>query len=107
VATNGLEAVEATGRIAYHCVFMDCQMPEMDGYDATRAIRQREALTGVHIPIIAMTANAMESDRELCLRVGMDDYAAKPVQPKALGAMLQKWVQLPDAAARDHAASSG
>jgi two-component system, sensor histidine kinase and response regulator len=107
VATNGLEAVEATGRIAYHCVFMDCQMPEMDGYDATRAIRQREALTGVHIPIIAMTANAMESDRELCLRVGMDDYAAKPVQPKALSAMLQKWVQLPDAAARDHAASSG
>ena len=93
---TGLEAVEATGRILYHCIFMDCQMPEMDGYEATRVIRQREARTGARIPIIAMTANAMESDRERCLVAGMDDYIAKPVQPKDLGTTLQKWIQLAD-----------
>src|SRR5256712_13685174 len=80
VATNGLEAVEATGRITYHCIFMDCQMPEMDGYEATRAIRQREARTGARIPFIAMTANAFESDRERCLVAGMDDYISRPLQ---------------------------
>src|SRR5437899_1330288 len=99
VATNGLEAVEATGRILYHCIFMDCQMPEMDGYEATRVIRQREARTGARIPIVAMTANAMESDRERCLVAGMDDYVSKPVQPKELGMTLQKWIPLADGAA--------
>ena len=99
VATNGLEAVEATGRILYHCIFMDCQMPEMDGYEATRVIRQREARTGARIPIVAMTANAMESDRERCLVAGMDDYVSKPVQPKELGTTLQKWIPLADGAA--------
>ena len=99
VATNGLEVVEATGRITYHCIFMDCQMPEMDGYEATTVIRQREARTGARIPIIAMTANAMESDRERCLVAGMDDYVSKPVQPKELGTTLQKWIPLADGAA--------
>ena len=94
VVANGLEAVEAVTRITYDCVFMDCQMPEMDGYVVTSMIRQREALTGAHIPIIAMTANAMQGDRERCLAAGMDEYISKPVEPREVAAALQRWSQL-------------
>ncbi len=92
VAANGLEAVEAASRIRYDAILMDCQMPEMDGFEATRAIRESEAARGLRTPIIAMTANALQSDREECLHSGMDDYLAKPVQKATLGESLRRWL---------------
>ena len=91
VAANGLEAVELLAELAYDAVFMDCQMPEMDGFQATTIVRQREASSGHHVPIIAMTANAMQGDRERCLAAGMDDYVSKPVTFEALAAVARKW----------------
>jgi CheY-like chemotaxis protein len=88
---NGREVVDAVTRMAYPLIFMDCQMPEMDGYDATAAIRARETLTGGHIPIIAMTANALPGDRERCLQAGMDDYVSKPIKVEDLIELLRKW----------------
>jgi two-component system, sensor histidine kinase len=109
VAANGFEALEALAQRTYDIVFMDCQMPEMDGYAATQALRMREAQTGGHLPVIAMTANAMPSDREQCLAIGMDDYMTKPVKPEALSVLLQKWLQAaPDTSpVRDGAAVPG
>ncbi len=87
---NGLEAVQANQRMAYDMILMDCQMPDMDGYQATAEIRKLESKEG-HVPIIALTANAMAGDREKCLDAGMDDFLTKPIQPKLLTETLNKW----------------
>ncbi len=88
--TTGAAAVEALVSDHFDLVMMDIQMPEMDGYEATRRIREREQTTGGHIPIIAMTANALKGDRELCLAAGMDDYVAKPIDETAFRAALDR-----------------
>ncbi len=100
VAANGREAVESLARIPYALVFMDCQMPEMDGFEATKMIRNQEASLHQaggelpHLPIIAMTANAMKEDRDRCLAVGMDGFLSKPVASKSLEAVLSHWLPL-------------
>jgi PAS domain S-box-containing protein len=90
--TNGLEALEALRQHPYRLVLMDCQMPVMDGFDATRAIRALEQKSGSHVPIVAMTANAMIEDREKCLLAGMDDYISKPVDRNSLALILEHWI---------------
>src|SRR5262249_54978180 len=90
VVDNGREAVAAVARGECALVFMDCQMPEMDGFEATAAIRQGETGSG-RVPIIALTASAMQGDREACLAAGMDDYLSKPLGLRDLERMLRRW----------------
>ncbi len=92
LASNGREAIEAFLRNPYQAILMDCQMPEMDGFETTREIRKLEGV-GARIPIIALTANAMSGDRELCVEAGMDDYLAKPVDLQQLDAALCAWTR--------------
>ncbi len=103
VVSNGQEAVTAFERGSYAAIVMDCQMPVVDGYEATRQIREQEqrpneSRTRAHIPIIALTANAMPGDRERCKAAGMDDYLSKPVKTDDLGLILQRWAPLVAAA---------
>jgi signal transduction histidine kinase/DNA-binding response OmpR family regulator len=95
VAANGREALDALQRTGFHLVLMDCQMPEMDGFEATRRIRELERAEGQRLPIVAMTANAMAGDREQCLQAGMDDYIAKPFNPGELVELIERWTVRP------------
>jgi two-component system, sensor histidine kinase and response regulator len=94
VANNGHQALELLQRIPYALVFMDCQMPELDGFETTRALRKIETRTGKHVPIIAMTAHVIEGSREQCLASGMDDYISKPIDSEQLQQLTDKWLPL-------------
>ncbi|TKB54431.1 MAG: response regulator [Nitrospira sp.] len=92
---HGRDAVAKTECARFDVVLMDCQMPEMDGLSATTAIRDGERRTGWHVPIVALTAHAIDGDRERCLAAGMDDYMTKPFTQGELGNMIQQWVRRP------------
>jgi len=92
LAADGMRAVMLTAESQFDVILMDCHMPQMNGYQASTAIRRREKGTGCRVPIIALTANAMQGDRENCLSAGMDDYLAKPVRASELEEMLEKWL---------------
>lgn len=102
LAINGKEAVSMARKQTYDIIFMDCQMPEMDGYEATRRIRDFESDNKVpekeRVPIIAITANAMRGDREKCLEEGMNDYIAKPIDAGQIGQLIDKWRHKPNTA---------
>ena len=97
MATTGQEAVDRLSRPdhGYRLVLMDCQMPEMDGFQATKAIRALEHVSGGHVPIVAMTAQAMKGDRERCIAAGMDDYLSKPVHLDDLRSTIDRWLVNP------------
>ncbi len=99
---DGKQAVQELEKIQYDIVLMDCQMPEMDGYEATKQIRNPSSGVIDHnIPIIALTAHTTKGDRDKCLKAGMDDYMAKPFQPQLLAEMLKKWLPEHDSFSRD------
>jgi CheY-like chemotaxis protein len=90
LAENGRQALEALTAGTVKMIFMDCQMPEMDGFEACREIRKLE--TGKRTPIIALTANAVPGDRERCLQAGMDDYVSKPFRQDELRRVIERWL---------------
>ena len=92
VAGTGLEALQALEKERFDLVLMDVQMPEMDGLEATAAIREKEKNSGLHQPVVALTAHAMKGDREKCLAVGMDGYLTKPIRPQELDQLLEIYV---------------
>ena len=92
VAENGIEALSLMEGGNYDLVFMDCHMPEMDGFETTQKIREKELNGSRHTTIVALTADAMVGDREKCLRIGMDDYLNKPVRPMQIASTLDKWI---------------
>lgn len=92
LAANGIEAVQSAQQVAYDLVFMDCMMPEMDGYEATARIRAGERESGRRVPIVAMSAHAIDDERSRCLAAGMDDYIAKPVRQERVVAVLRRWL---------------
>jgi CheY-like chemotaxis protein len=89
LAADGKQAAAMAEAVQYDLIFMDCHMPEMDGFEATAVIRSRQSTK--RPPIVALTANAMDGDRERCLKAGMDDYLAKPIQVSDLTTTLQRW----------------
>ena len=101
LANDGREAVQAFDAEKFDLVLMDVQMPEMSGFEATAIIREKEKATGGHIPIVAMTANAMAGDRERCLESGMDAYVAKPLKSKELFRVIEESVDSPSDATSD------
>ena len=95
--SNGLEAVEAARQFTFDLILMDCQMPEMDGFEATRQIRVLEGEGRRHVRIVSLTANALAGDRERCLAAGMDDYLSKPVRSEELASVLNRGCPRPSA----------
>jgi two-component system sensor histidine kinase/response regulator len=92
VVVNGREVLEALEKESFDLVLMDVQMPELDGLEATAAIREREKGSGIHQAVIALTAHAMKGDRERCMAAGMDGYLSKPIRPQELDAILESYV---------------
>lgn len=112
IVNNGKEALTTLDAASFDLVLMDCQMPEMDGYEATRRTREQEAQgrhfcsRGARLPVIALTANAVKGDRERCLAAGMDDCVTKPIDPEKLGATLRKWLDSQPVAAGEEQTQS-
>lgn len=110
VATDGRQAIEAIAKENYALILMDCQLPGMDGYEATRQIRKMEAINGHHVPIVAITAHAMLGSKGECLAAGMDDYICKPISLEDLRAVLERWLSpqptIPVQSAKDKMATS-
>jgi two-component system sensor histidine kinase/response regulator len=106
-AGNGRDGLAMIAAHDYELVFMDCQMPELDGYEATTALRIREGDSGAHLRVVAMTAHAMKGDRERCLAAGMDDYLSKPLRPEELDSVIERWIGGSPAGAGPEAAAGG